>query len=239
MLGNIKNGLDYIRKCFYNTPTVPNYSEVININSPEDSEEIVIKTKTEFSNIFSEYEENKTHSIKEHTLDLSQNEDRDKIKKLISKTNISEPSELIGERIPTKPTKDYRYTDRLPYHRPKNRYYDFDYIIDVTHSKMTILEVINRYIYRILMKLNCIERYRKENNMNQGRYRLNRNIFLYVSFIIGMFALLTSSIFLTVLSGILTSAYITIVLRSLALGLYDFVSNNPENRYKIKSKLNN
>lgn len=168
---------------------------------------------------------------------MSKQEDKDKIKQLISTSNANEPSELIGEKIPTKPTRDYRHTDSGIHHRSENRYYDFDYIIDVNHSKMTIRDVLNRYISRGLMKLNCVERCRKENNMRQGKYVINRNILFYLGLIIGILAFLTSSNILTGVTGILTGVYITIVFRSLVLGFYEFISNNPKNRDKIKNKI--
>lgn len=235
--GKIKNGMRFVKNCFYPVHTVPNTATVINVNSPEDTSNIEIETKTEFSNIYVEYEETQDVFTKEHILDLSKSKNKEIIEKLLNYAGVNQPSELEGEKVPVRPSQNHRYTKNIRTRERRHKFYDFDHSIDVTHSNMTILNVLKRHINRILMKVGCIERKRKDNR-RQGLFALNRNILLILAIIPFVIGFLISSHIVVGISGLLTSIYLYNVIISLLAGLYEVLSKNEENRDRIKAKIN-
>lgn len=63
-IDKIKKGIRFIQKCIYINPTITDSAEVINVNSPKDTNSIVIKTITEHPNINTDHEDHTENSTK-------------------------------------------------------------------------------------------------------------------------------------------------------------------------------
>lgn len=226
------NTVKFIGRSFYMRATDPIFGTITEINTSGSSNKIILELQVEYPDIADGEESKKSvfksKTSKELVFDMDYQKNVEKIQKLLDINNVSKPSKLENCKIPIRST-----TSELDYGMSAFNFYE-----DIPHSNMTLKQKTGRFIQRTLVHLNCFERASSYHGTKKhGEFKLNKNIFLYLSIATFIPQLFTGWFILTAFYSTFIGLYIYLVIINILYGLSDIFNNNQGERYYIKQKL--
>lgn len=210
----LKTAGRFLLNSIIRTPTVVRHSEVTDYRVSEENNSIELKIcSPDVSSTKCRDSEIKEQWV---TFDLDEPDDLEKLDFMISQTNISEPSNLIGQEVPSYSvtTRGFRRKAKL-YQYPKSPVDKFNY-----------------YFTRGLLKFRLME------PVTDGTRRnlfINRNFFLASTLLFGVISLLTS--FTMGFAQLFFFIYCMMIFGTTVRGVHDVIMNEEGERNYIEDFL--
>lgn len=229
-IGDIKKAVKFLATTIYSVPTTPNFATIIDIKAPNNPNQIIVKTETEYPSI-DKMDIDKDTFTNKHKFDLSDSEDRFIFENVLDSVDAYDPSELEDEEVPIVPDQDSTGYRRTP---------NFDYKLDVVEPNMTLYEKTHRKLVRILMGLNCIERSTEYwgGKESGGEFVINKNFILYMILMLNIINYTITSSILEIMTLLFTGTFILYLLGYVGIGLHELFTEKKENREFVDVRVN-
>lgn len=219
----VKNCYSFLCKQLFCRPTIPNFATVKSVESPKNMDRIILHTKTDYPKLNPDEKDIMEKSFRFH---LNSDMDLDRLNYIIDAVGVKNPSELESKSIPTQP---------VTVSKSRRRMNKISYSLHISGD--TIKDKIKYKIKRLSMRGYCIERQSKcMGKPTWGSFNYNKNVIILCLLFLSPSLLITSKVGMFAMI-ILFVIYFVSVLFSLSCGLYDVVSNKPEDRTYIQEKI--
>lgn len=227
------NTARFVGRCFYITPTVPIFGTIINVNTSESSDTIILEVGVEYPDLDDGGKNKKSvfdsKSHKNFRFRMDNKKNVEMMREILDLNNVSKPSELENCKIPIR-SNSYNLNYGMS---------EFGFNKDIPHSNMTLKQKTGRLIQRTLIRLNCFERASSYKGVNShGDFELNKNPLLYLSLITFLATSLTNWSLFSMMFSTFFGVYFVIVIMNIFYGLSDIFNNNKGDRYYIRQKIN-